>query len=108
MGQTDTLSSVTANVLGDAIHSFKSYKALAERALDQVTDEQFFQGSLAYLTKVREAIALPVLRKDFTIHDVQIYEAAVAGADCILLIVAALEQCANDHGRPISPDSTRA
>lgn len=44
------------------------------------------------MTKVREAISLPVLRKDFIIHDAQIYEAVVAKADAILLIVAALEQ----------------
>jgi indole-3-glycerol phosphate synthase len=69
-----------------------AYQEAGAHAVSVLTDEQFFQGSLAYMTKVREAIALPVLRKDFTIHDVQIYEAAVAGADCILLIVAALEQ----------------
>ncbi len=57
-----------------------------------LTDEQFFQGSLAYLTQVRRAIGLPVLRKDFILHEAQIYEASIAGADAILLIVAALEQ----------------
>ncbi len=57
MGQTDTLISVTENVLGDAAVSFKSYKALAERALDQVTDDEFFHtldpesNSLAVMVK---------------------------------------------------------
>jgi indole-3-glycerol phosphate synthase len=62
------------------------------QALSVLTDEQFFQGHLSYLTQIRKAVSLPCLRKDFIIHDVQIFEAAVAGADAVLLIVAALEQ----------------
>jgi indole-3-glycerol phosphate synthase len=68
------------------------YQAAGAHAVSVLTDEQFFQGSLGYLKKVREAIGLPVLRKDFILHEVQIYEASIAGADAILLIVAALEQ----------------
>jgi indole-3-glycerol phosphate synthase len=68
------------------------YEAAGAHAISVLTDEKFFQGHLSYMTKVREAVALPVLRKDFIVHDVQIYEAACAGADAILLIVAALEQ----------------
>lgn len=56
-----------------------------------LTDEKYFQGSLSYLTKISEFSQVPLLRKDFTVHEVQIYEAAVAGADAILLIVAALD-----------------
>jgi indole-3-glycerol phosphate synthase len=68
------------------------YEAAGAHAISVLTDEPYFQGHLIYLTKVRSAVGLPCLRKDFILHDVQIYEAAVAGADAILLIVAALEQ----------------
>ncbi len=68
------------------------YEEAGAHAISVLTDEQYFQGHLTYLTKVRAAVGLPCLRKDFILHDVQIYEAAVAGADAILLIVAALDQ----------------
>lgn len=70
----------------------KAYESAGADAISVLTDEKFFQGHLRYLTAVREATTLPVLRKDFILHEVQIYEAVVAGADAILLIVAALEQ----------------
>jgi indole-3-glycerol phosphate synthase len=76
----------------DPVAIAEQYEAAGAHCVSVLTDEQFFQGHLSYLTKIRQAIALPCLRKDFTIHDVQIYEAAVAGADAILLIVAALTQ----------------
>lgn len=76
----------------DPVAIARAYEDAGAHAVSVLTDEQFFQGTLAYMTKVREAISLPVLRKDFIIHDAQIYEASVAGADAILLIVAALEQ----------------
>ena len=57
-----------------------------------LTDEKYFQGSLSYLSRIRQAVRVPVLRKDFIIHPAQIYEATVAGADAILLIVACLTQ----------------
>ncbi len=69
-----------------------AYEAAGAHAVSVLTDEQFFQGHLSYLSRVRESIRLPCLRKDFTVHEVQIYEASVAGADAVLLIVAALEQ----------------
>lgn len=59
--------------------------------LSILTDEKYFQGSLSYLTQISKFSSAPLLRKDFTIHPVQIHEAAVCGADAILLIVAALD-----------------
>jgi indole-3-glycerol phosphate synthase len=68
----------------------RSYAAFDATCLSVLTDRDFFQGSEVYLQEAREACALPVLRKDFIIDPYQIYEARVIGADCILLIVAAL------------------
>lgn len=56
-----------------------------------LTDEHFFQGHLSYIETVKKAVKLPVLRKDFTIDEYQIFEARAAGADAILLIVRILE-----------------
>jgi indole-3-glycerol phosphate synthase len=68
------------------------YEMAGANAVSVLSDEKFFQGSLAYVTRVRQEIKLPVLRKDFTLHKAQIWEAVCAGADAILLIVAALDQ----------------
>jgi len=68
------------------------YAAAGADAISVLTDERFFQGSLRDLVDVRRSVDLPVLRKEFIIDPVQIYEASVAGADAILLIVAALPQ----------------
>ena len=76
----------------DPVQIAKTYESAGANAISVLTDEQFFQGSLAYMTRVRAAVGLPVLRKDFILHEAQIYEASCAGADAILLIVAALEQ----------------
>ena len=76
----------------DPVAIARQYEAVGAHAISVLTDEPYFQGHLKYLTMVRAAVGLPCLRKDFFLHDAQIYEAAVAGADAILLIVAALEQ----------------
>ncbi|CAN5914509.1 indole-3-glycerol phosphate synthase TrpC [soil metagenome] len=75
----------------------RTYEKGGATALSILTDEKYFQGRLEYMTAIRQEVSIPVLRKDFIIHEAQIYEAAVAGADAILLIVAALDQPTLEH-----------
>jgi indole-3-glycerol phosphate synthase len=83
----------------DPVRIAKAYEAAGATCLSVLTDEQFFQGSLDYLRQIRDAVKLPLLRKDFIIDERQIMEAIEWGADAILLIVAILtdEQLATFH-----------
>ena len=81
----------------DPLTIARGYEKAGANALSVLTDEKYFQGRLEYLTLIREQVDIPCLRKDFIIHEVQIFEAVVAGADAILLIVAALDQPTLEH-----------
>ena len=78
----------------DPVVIAREYETAGASCLSVLTDEHFFQGSLEYLRDIREAVGLPLLRKDFIIDERQIEEAVEYGADAILLIVAILN---DDH-----------
>ncbi len=75
----------------DPVAISRNYEQSGAQAVSVLTDVDFFQGSLLYLMQVRQAVRLPVLRKDFLIEALQIQEAHAHGADAILLIAAILD-----------------
>ena len=74
----------------DAVALAREYEANGAAAISVLTDQHFFQGNLSHLQAVRQNVDLPVLRKDFILDPYQVYEARAAGADAVLLIIAAL------------------
>ena len=81
----------------DPLTIARGYEKAGANAISVLTDEKYFQGRLEYLSLIREQLDIPCLRKDFIIHEAQIFEAVVAGADAILLIVAAPDQPTLEH-----------
>lgn len=77
----------------DPVAIAKIYAAHGAACISVLTDEQYFQGRLQYLTQIRAAVAIPVLRKDFILDTYQLVEARVAGADAVLLIAECLDDC---------------
>jgi len=75
----------------DPVSIAREYEAGGASAISCLTDEEFFMGHLEYLAAIRQAVDLPLLRKDFIIDEIQLEEARAFGADLVLLIVAALE-----------------
>ncbi len=77
----------------DPVAIAKAYEAHGATCLSVLTDEQYFQGNLEYLSSIRRAVNIPVLRKDFILDSYQLVEARVAGADAVLLIAECLDDC---------------
>ncbi len=75
----------------DPVNIARDFAANGASALSVLTEEKYFQGSLHYLTAIKETVAVPLLRKDFTLDGYHVIEARGFGADAILLIVALLE-----------------
>lgn len=75
----------------DPVEIAKTYESCGADAISCLTDEKYFQGKLEYLSQIKAAVSLPVLRKDFIIDQWQVYESRAAGADAILLIAEALK-----------------
>ena len=70
----------------DPVTIARTYERCGAEAISVLTDEKYFQGKLAYVTAVKRAVSLPVMRKEFIVDPYQVYEARAAGADAILLI----------------------
>jgi len=88
----------------DPVRIARSYKAGGAQAMSVLTDVDFFQGSIDYIPLVREAVDLPVLRKDFIIDPIQIREASLYGAGAVLLIAAILDAARLRDFRGIAED----
>jgi indole-3-glycerol phosphate synthase len=89
-------ASPSAGIIREDFHPdqiAQSYAAAGAACLSVLTDRLYFKGADEYLQQARKACSLPVLRKDFLYDPWQIYQSRVLGADCILLIVAALDRC---------------
>jgi|SRR5437660_6304575 len=82
----------------------QAYERGGAVAISILTEEDYFQGSLDDLRAVRQAVSSPLLRKDFIVDEFQIYEAAMAGADAILLITAAIDNELLRHLRSVAED----
>jgi len=82
----------------------RGYEQGGACAISVLTDEEYFGGSLEDLSAARSSTKLPVLRKDFIIDPIQIHEAAIAGADAVLLIVAALDDALLGRLREVAED----
>lgn len=77
----------------DPVEIAKIYKKYGATCLSVLTDEPYFQGHDDFLTQIKDEVNIAVLRKDFMVDPYQIYESRALGADCILLIIAALDDC---------------
>ena len=77
----------------DPVAIAKTYAAHGAACISVLTDEEYFQGRLEYLTQIRAAVSVPVLRKDFILDTYQLVEARAAGADAVLLIAECLDDC---------------
>ncbi|HTN75494.1 MAG TPA: indole-3-glycerol phosphate synthase TrpC, partial [Pirellulaceae bacterium] len=77
----------------DPVAIAQTYAQAGATCLSVLTDESYFQGSLAYLTAIRAAVSVPLLRKDFILDGYQLLEARAAGADAVLLIAECLDDC---------------
>ncbi len=88
----------------DAVTMALAYERGGAVAVSVLTEQDYFDGSLDDLCAVRRAVSLPILRKDFIVDEYQVYESAAAGADALLLIVAALDDDSLAHLRHLTED----
>lgn len=89
----------------DPLRIAREYEAAGATCLSVLTDQKFFQGSLRHLKSIRQAVSLPLLRKDFIIDERQILEAVEWGADAILLIVSILSDAALKHFHTLATEA---